>query len=83
MSEVPRLRGEQTLALAREGHACIGRRARQLRSDVFRGRLLGQRVTFLTGRDAAELFYDEAHFRRAAATPWLVQKALFGERPAS
>lgn len=78
MSNVPRLRGDQTLALAREGYEFIGRRARRLQSDVFQGRLLGQRVTFLSGRDAAELFYDEERFRRAGETPWLVQKTLFG-----
>lgn len=78
MSDVPRLRGDQTLALAREGYEFIGKRARRLQRDVFQGRLLGQRVTFLTGRDAAELFYDEQRFRRAGATPLLVQKTLFG-----
>jgi fatty-acid peroxygenase len=78
MSETPRLRGDQALSLLREGYEYIGARARRLHTDAFEARVLGKRVTFLSGRDAAELFYDESRFCRSGAVPALVQRTLFG-----
>ena len=65
--------------LALEGYEFIQRRCEHFHSDVFVGRLLGQRAVFMRGSAAAQLFYDAQHFRRADAMPALVKKTLFGE----
>lgn len=68
-----------SIPLLREGYAYIGRQCRALHSDVFRGRLLGQPALFVTGPQAARLFYDESRFRRADAVPPPIKKTLFGQ----
>jgi fatty-acid peroxygenase len=77
--ELPRLGGfENSLALLREGYPFIAARARELNTDLFCGRVLGERAIFMTGPDATQLFYDAKRFRRADAVPLLVKKTLFG-----
>src|SRR3954454_1720474 len=61
-----------------EPYGFIGRRARLTGRDAFVTRLFGRRAVCLTGPEAAELFYDEARFTRAAAAPVPVQLTLFG-----
>lgn len=79
MPDVPRSRTlDDTLGLLSDGYEFIGKRCRRFHSDAFEGRLLGQRVLFVTGREAAELFYDERHFRRADAVPAPIKRTLFG-----
>lgn len=70
---------DSSFGMLREGYEYIQSRSRELGSDVFRGRLLRQPVVFLTGPDAAQLFYDTSKFRRADALPVWIQKTLFGE----
>ncbi len=80
MALVPHLKNmDSSLGMLLEGYEYIGKRSRELGSDVFRGRLLRQPVLFLTGPAAAELFYDTSRFRRGDAVPTLIQKTLFGE----
>jgi fatty-acid peroxygenase len=69
-----------TLALLLEGYEFVPRRCRRFHSDLFRGRMLGEPVIFMSGPEAARTFYDAELFRRADATPRLVQKTLFGSR---
>lgn len=77
--EIPRSPGwDDTLALAREGYAYVGRRCDDLGTDVFRTRLLLRPALCLRGADAARLFYDPSRFRRADAAPTRLQKTLFG-----
>jgi fatty-acid peroxygenase len=69
---------DASFALKRDPYRWISRRAHQLGSDVFEARLLLRPTLCLTGRDAAELFYDADLFQRAGAAPNAVQKTLFG-----
>ena len=69
---------DATLAFRRDPYRFISRRARELRSEVFACRILLQRTVCMTGRDAAESFYDEKHFLRHGAVPTAIRKTLFG-----
>lgn len=73
------IRGDQTLALLREGYPFIQARCEKLGSDVFDTRLMLRTTTCLTGRDAAELFYDESRMSRDGAMPGRVLKTLIGK----
>jgi len=80
MNQIPRLPGlDHTLDLIREGYDFLPRRFERLGSDVIELRLLLQPTIALRGRDAAELFYDQARLQRAGAAPNRVKKTLFGE----
>lgn len=79
MPQIPRLKSpDSTLAALFAGYEFISEQRRALGSDVFEGRLLGRRALFMAGSDAAQLFYDASHFRRADAVPRVIQKTLFG-----
>ena len=65
-------------ALLKDGYLFITKRGRRLGTDIFQTRLLFEPTICLSGRDAAELFYDPAHFVRAGAAPGRLQKTLFG-----
>jgi fatty-acid peroxygenase len=67
--DVPRLRGDQSLAFRRDGYDFGNRRFQALDTDVFRTRLLGRAVTFVRGMDAAEFFYTEDRFTRVGGIP--------------
>lgn len=69
---------DSTLPLLADPYGFIAGQARRLGSDVVAGRLLGAPTLFLTGAEAARLFYDEDLFVRAGAAPRRVQKTLFG-----
>ena len=69
MTQTPRLRGDHTLALLREGNDFIGHRCRQLGSDVFRTRLMLRPVTCLSGLAAARMFHEPGRFARVDALP--------------
>ena len=69
---------DETLALLTEGYLFIKNRADQNKSDVYRTRLLGKDTICVTGREAAEIFYDAERFARTGAAPMRVQKTLTG-----
>lgn len=69
---------ESTLAFLSEGYLFIAARRRRLRTDVFQTRLLLRPTICLSGREAAELFYDPERFQRAGAAPLRLQRTLFG-----
>jgi fatty-acid peroxygenase len=78
--DIPQLASpDATLLLLRDGYTFIQKRARHFHSDAFAARLLTEHVIFLTGAEAAELFYDSARFQRAGALPLTVRRTLFGE----
>lgn len=75
----PRLRAfDSTLALRADPYGFASARARRLGSDVFETRLLLRPTIFLTGREAAALFYDPDRFVRAGAAPHRLRQTLFG-----
>lgn len=57
----------------------ISRRSLFNKSKVFFSRLMFRPTVYMTGEEAAQLFYDETYFQRAGAAPSWLQKTLFGE----
>ncbi|NYE19624.1 cytochrome P450 [Microbacterium immunditiarum] len=75
----PELPGDQSLAFLREGYPFGHRRFLEHDGDAFRARLLGRRVLFLRGGDAAQFFYGEDRFTRKGAMPRSVLHSLQDE----
>ena len=69
---------ESSVAFLADPYRFIGRRARQLRSDVFCSRLMGRRTVCLYGPDAARVFYDTTKMKRHNAMPRRVVRTLLG-----
>lgn len=69
---------DNTCKLLLEGYNFIPNRCRKFKSDLFRTRLMGQRVICMSGKNAAGLFYDKVLFTRKGAIPERIQKTLFG-----
>ncbi|HEX3077151.1 MAG TPA: cytochrome P450, partial [Lachnospiraceae bacterium] len=65
--------------LVMEGYKFIQNRCRKLGTNIFQGRLLGKKVIFVSGADAAKVFYNAKYFKRKGVAPKIVQKTLFGE----
>jgi fatty-acid peroxygenase len=70
---------DETLALSQEGYLYIKNRMDKHKSDLFQTHLFGQEVICITGKEAAEIFYDTERFTRSGAAPKRVQKTLTGE----
>jgi fatty-acid peroxygenase len=70
---------DSTVALLGDPYRFIPRRCNALRSDVFRTRLMMRRTICLSGRKAAELFYDTNRFIRKGAAPEPIRATLFGK----
>ncbi|WP_172253757.1 cytochrome P450 [Saccharibacillus deserti] len=69
---------DNSLALLKDGYDFIFKRRREMDSDIFQTRLLGQKAICIGGKEAAELFYDTSKFKRSGAIPKRIQKSLFG-----
>lgn len=69
---------DNSLALMQEGYLFIKNRVSRYQSDLFEARLLGQKVICMSGKEAAQLFYDQELFQRKGAAPKRIQKSLFG-----
>ncbi|MCQ4086485.1 cytochrome P450 [Saccharibacillus sp. JS10] len=69
---------DQSLMLLKDGYDYIFKRRREMDTEIFRTRLLGQPAICIGGKDAAELFYDTTKFKRSGAIPKRIQKSLFG-----
>ena len=69
---------ENTLSLLRDPYRFISRRCHAHQGDAFETRLMLEKTICMTGREAAELFYDNERFVRHAAAPLPVMKTLFG-----
>ncbi|OZU89299.1 cytochrome P450 [Virgibacillus indicus] len=79
-SLIPQEKGiDHTLALLSEGFRFIPNRLRNYDTDIFQTRLLGQKVICISGKEAANVFYDNELFQRKDAAPKRIQKTLFGE----
>ena len=65
MKTFPKEEGiDHTLAVMREGYQYISNRRDSFQSTVFETRLLGERVIYLSGEEAASIFYDNEKFVR-------------------
>lgn len=71
---------DNTLKLLLEGYLFIPNRHRKYRSDLFKTRLMGQKVICMSGKRAAKLFYDKYRFTRKNVLPKRIQETLFGKK---
>lgn len=70
---------DSSISFKREGYLFIKNRIDRLHADLFQTRMLGMPVICMSGREAAGLFYDPKHFRRAGAIPKMIQDTVTGE----
>lgn len=70
---------DASLSLVREGFNFLPNRRKELHSDIFETRLLGQKTVCISGEEAAALFYDNKYFKREGAAPKVLKKTLLGE----
>src|SRR3954463_9532544 len=79
MDGMPQDRGiDHPLALLSAPYRFISSRCARLGTDVFETRLMLRRTICMSGRAAAEVFYDNERLMRRGAAPIRVQKTLFG-----
>src|SRR5215207_5295514 len=71
---------DSTPALLHQPYDYISARAQELGSDVFETRLMMRKTICMTGREAAQLFYDPLRFQRKHAAPLRLQQSLLGTR---
>lgn len=70
---------DKTLSALKEGYEFVMNRDKEMHTNIFETRILGEKTICLTGSELAELFYDNTRFSRSDAAPARVQKMLFGE----
>ena len=79
MPHVPReLAPDSAIAFRLDPYRFIQRRCWHHGTDVFEARLLFEKTLFMTGPEAAQLFYDPDRFIRSGAMPPVIQKTLLG-----
>ncbi|MCA9912005.1 MAG: cytochrome P450, partial [Anaerolineae bacterium] len=79
MTDMPREEGiDNTRDLINDPYRYIAKTSAEHDSDVFQARILLEDTICMTGRDAAELFYDESLFSRRGAMPGLILHTLLG-----
>jgi len=76
---IPRVHGDSSIALLREGYRFGINRFDRLHADVFRTHLMLRPVTFMRGASASELFYEGRRFSRDRALPESVLHSLQDE----
>jgi fatty-acid peroxygenase len=72
------MRFDESLAFKRDPYRFIAKRCRQNASDVYETRLFLRKTTCVTGRAAAQMFYDGERLARHGAAPEPLQKTLLG-----
>jgi fatty-acid peroxygenase len=75
----PRASLDRSMALLRRGYLFTRAERGSADTEPFQVRLLGRRTPVVGGRDGAELFYDQARFRRSDAVPAPLKNTLFGK----
>lgn len=71
---------DNTFKILTEGYKYITNRREEFNSNLFETRVLGgQKTVCISGKEAAEIFYDNEKFHRQGAAPKRVLKTLFGE----
>lgn len=78
---IPKEKGlDSTLTVMKEGYEYIQNRTKKHQSNIFETKVLGGRRTIvISGKDAAELFYDNDKIERSGTLPPRVVKTLFGK----
>ncbi|CDO04562.1 Fatty-acid peroxygenase [Oceanobacillus picturae] len=79
-NQIPTEKGmDHSVALLREGYRFVPNRLQRFRSDIFQTRMMGgQKALCISGKQAAELFYDNERFKRQGAAPKRIKESLFG-----
>lgn len=78
--EMPKEEGlDHSLKLLQEGYQFILNRRHMFHSNIFETTLLAEKAICITGKKAAEIFYDNDKFKRENAAPKRLQKTLFGK----
>jgi fatty-acid peroxygenase len=81
MTTIPKDKNfDSSLILLRDGYEFIQKKRQKLGTDIFRTRLMLKKTICMSGKEAAEVFYDNEKFQRKGATPKRVQKTLFGQK---
>ena len=81
MTNIPKDKNfDSSLILLRDGYEFIQKKRQKLGTDIFRTRLMLKKTICMSGKEAAEVFYDNEKFQRKGATPKRVQKTLFGQK---
>jgi len=70
---------DNSINLLKEGYLFIHNRCLRYKTNMFITRLMAEKVICMSGKEAAELFYDKDKFQRKGAAPKRIQKSLFGE----
>lgn len=70
---------DDTLALLKNPYRFIAHKCRDLGSDVYETRIFMQKAYCMTGKEAAELFYNPEFFKRDGASPEAIRATLFGK----
>ena len=74
-SNMPKDSGfDKTLSVLKEGYEFVMNRDKEMHTNIFETRILGEKTICLTGSELAELFYDNTRFSRSDAAPVRVQK---------
>lgn len=77
---IPRAKGiDNSLSLIKEGFHFLPNQRKEVESDIFKTRILGQKAICICGEEAAEVFYDNDKFKRKGALPKPLKMSLFGD----
>lgn len=69
-SNMPKDSGfDKTLSALKEGYEFVMNRDKEMHTNIFETRILGEKTICLTGSELAELFYDNTRFSRSDAAP--------------
>ncbi len=71
---------DHTIKLLTEGYLYIPNRLRKYNTNLFETNIMCQKVVCMSGKEAAELFYDQNLFTRKGAIPNRIQESLFGKK---
>lgn len=79
MNDIPTLDlPDNSIPFITEGYPFLHKKFKELNTDIFKTRMALQKVICITGKDAAELFYDSTSFIRKDVVPDRLGKTLFG-----
>lgn len=79
MSSIYRDRSfDATLSMLRNPYGFIAEKCQRYQTDLFQTRIVLRPTICMTGRDAAQLLYDESRFTRAGSMPAWAKSVLFG-----
>ncbi len=81
MNKIPKDKGlDNTLKIVKEAYTYVPRRLEAFDTNVFETRALGmKKVLVVSGKKAAELFYDNEKISRKGALPKRIVNTLFGQ----